>query len=119
MDKKIDDMLLHALLVVSKKRRRSQQGICGNVSLQLEHWGVPYHERQRASTRLYELFMLWPKRSPNPSYPVSTVVDSCEARRQYRRAAQPHSLLWDRRTKYGKLRWELLEFVIEKLRVTK
>lgn len=81
-------------------RRNNYQGICAQVG--------NYSE-------LYPLFRKWPGFSgciefpvPHPGYPK----DGNEAEKAY---CDGHFNKWDRESAYGKLRWDLLEFMIAEL----
>ena len=81
---------------------------CGICELSCEHlkkrlpYGT-YINLRRA------LFVIWPKFSGRMAFPVPSVnKHECEF------VAWRTKKLWSRRSAYGRLRWELLDFMIEK-----
>ena len=79
-------------------------GICRCATL-LVGWDCSHHIQVAA----YE----WPKHSGLPAYPVpSTTATSARTAYWY---ALDSGTMWRRNTEYGKLRWELLDYLIEKL----
>lgn len=97
----IDNELLVALIKVRDADGDTNHGICCAI--------LPYVKNIDAAwDRLDELFKQWPKYSGIIHHPIpggGIVYDK----------AKHSATLWDRNTEYGKLRWELLEWLIEEL----
>lgn len=82
--------------------RNNYQGICSQV--------------RTNETVLFPLFRKWPHFSgctefpvPDPDYPKN----AAQAEKMY--LGKPNINKWDREAAYGKLRWDLLEFMIAEL----
>lgn len=67
-----------------------------------------------AEDLLQELLEGWPKFSGDESYPINS--DKNEYPKVEYINASLSVTLWDKNTEYGKLRWELLEYLIEELK---
>lgn len=94
-------------------------GICYNVAEQMNKRAVEtlstagaeriYYSQLRIERGLADYFVRWPKHSVNLEYPV----EGSEAR--YHESIVSGKM-WDRKSELrGKLRWELLDFLIEEL----
>lgn len=83
-------------------------GICGCI-------GTYYLNRNGLVSSVSDQFIIekliedWPKHSGVREFPIS--VGRISPWGEYTRCDNK----WDRRTQYGRLRWELLEWLIEKL----
>jgi hypothetical protein len=110
----------HVICTSIKKKRLSDFGICENF----DDWHLELDERDEVRvagalySQLYDvrsgLFEAWPKWSGRRSYPVP-----CPKGGSPEEAFDNTRLesFWDRRTAYGRLRHELLDFMIEQLDV--
>lgn len=98
--------LLDCLLKVkaSKKLRKYGGGICSCVD---DAWG----KGTPPKLQMRLLFRKWPHYSGTIQYPVP----SCKKGDNNYSAFFSCVNLWDRRTAYGRLRWDLLEFMIKTL----
>lgn len=94
-------------------------GICYNVTEQMNSQAMKatieqnkervYYSQLRIERGLTDYFARWPKHSVNLKYPV----EGSEAR--YHESIESGKM-WDRESELrGKLRWELLDFLIEEL----
>lgn len=95
--------LLEALIQLKTKGPvRKDAGICWNIDLGIRSW----FDKEK----IKQAFTTWPHFSGNSSYPIPSThyPDPSYA---YDRTDN----LWDRRTKYGRLRWDLLDHLIEYL----
>lgn len=82
----------------------TRYGLCYNFK---EYVLAPYcFKYETVDNFLVEIFKLWPKYSGNEEYP--TKVSSNEIF-DYNR----HTAMFDKSTEYGKLRWELFEFIYD------
>lgn len=101
--------VLQALKAIrrSKKRRLATVGICGAVKLYLEE-----SSRTIVTIRdqdvLHRLMKDWPKHSGIAEFPVSTGVNPMK---EFVSCVD----MWNQDKPYGQLRWELLEWLINKL----
>ena len=77
---------------------RSWSGICGISEL--------------PEAVLVPLFRQWPKFSGVDKYPVPSTKKVYTAKEQFTMAGDTK---WDKRTKYGRLRWELLDFITKEM----
>lgn len=119
MASRVEAALLGVLeFLKADKDRPKSFGICGSID-GLWHGGkfetdesVRYGEVRNALT---ELFQLWPKFSGSVFYPVPDPTSDRDPAWAYDDAAG-YASMWDKRTSYGKLRWELLNFCIDKLK---
>lgn len=96
----------------------SSFGICNNALdfATREDWGHPLGKiRAYSNDKLIDLFERWPKFSGHIGFPVPAPkewgVDASDAYT----LTQEADTLWDRSTEYGRLRWELLDFLITEL----
>ena len=87
--------LLTALKLVREERVYEDCGICANVGVHLDD--IP--------NSFYQLMRKWPKFSGAGCYPVNG------AHSYY--AARKDGTLWDKSTDEGRLRFELLDYLIE------
>lgn len=112
--------LLKVLEVIrADKNRPKSFGICGAVSglwfnspALVSDPSTHYGSVRRI---LSELFKLWPQFSGNIYYPVPDPNSSSDPIWAYD-YAQDFERMWDRRTLYGRLRWELLNYCIDTLK---
>lgn len=106
--------LYQALCEIRKRRIEPSYGICSNLTVLLD-LELEWPEVQRLNGRFRVLCTEWPEYSGAVEYPVWT-DRSMAPDRQYDRA-QEASMMWDRRTDYGKARWRLLDWAIAELEV--
>ena len=102
--------ILSALKAIAsnKEYRYHSTGICNAI----RHYLVERSENHftvRDSYTIYELMKDWPKHSGNNEFPIT--VRGINPMKEY----LDYYDKWDRKTEYGRLRWELLEWLIEKL----
>lgn len=110
MNHRIRKAMLAALKLIKHDESliNKKEGICGNLDdvlyeiFEYEAWHEAYDHTGRLASK-------WPKHSGNRSYPVPHPEYGPEI------AFDLTDDLWDRNTQYGRDRWELLEFMIEKL----
>lgn len=97
-----EQTLLKALISIRDSKKCNLSGICSDVN-RTTGWD------QEAKTLLHKLMQKWPKYSGHENYPVPNPSGG------HPRDAYYELHLWNRRTKYGRLRWELLEWLIQEL----
>ena len=102
--------ILSALKAIAsnKEYRYHSTGICNAVKHYLESHSDNYFTVHDSYT-IYELMKDWPKHSGNNEFPIT--VRGINPMKEY----IDYYDKWDRKTEYGRLRWELLEWLIEKL----
>jgi len=88
---------LHEVLLDLRKKHSPYEGICTNVALRGDF--------EYPSSKLAELMWRWPK-AETWRFPVPGGIDA------YINAGK-HGTMWDKTTEYGRLRHELLEFLIK------
>lgn len=95
--------LLEALRQI-REQPTPRFGICHQLALRCSDENTDYWR-----SKLRGLFRRWPQFSgsadfpvPHPTEPACIAYDSTQK-------------MWDRRTKYGQARWDLLEFCISEL----
>ena len=95
--------LLEALKQV-RERPAPRFGICHQLALRCSDERAGYW-----SSKLQGLFRRWPQFSGSADFPVPhPTKPACIAYGSTQN-------MWDRRTKYGRARWDLLEFCISEL----
>ena len=105
-----DEKVLQALKAIhsNKERRLDTLGICGAVRRYFEEGGdiiVTIRDRDV----LHRLMKDWPKHSGITEFPICAYgVDPIG---EFAACMD----MWNQKTPYGQLRWELLEWLIEKL----
>lgn len=105
-------MLLYVLRRLRDEGKQDKEyGICQNA-YDLLHNDKETHllwdaDPKEAADIMDDLMPEWPKASNTIGFPVPGGVNA------YQEAADKGTL-WSKRTKYGKLRWELLNWLIEK-----
>ena len=105
-----DKKVLQALKAVhrNKRYRRNAIGICGAVKRYLQSDG-----KNIITTRdqdvLYQLMKDWPKHSGVTEFPICAYGVS--PMKEFVNCID----MWNQKTPYGQLRWELLEWLINKL----
>ena len=102
--------VLQALKAIhrNKKCRLGTLGICGAVKLYLEK-GRKNIVTIGDQDVLYRLMKDWPKHSGVTEYPIC--VYGVSPMKEFVACMD----MWNQKTPYGQLRWELLEWLIEKL----
>lgn len=82
------------------RKQPDNTGICNQRSI---------HMLERDAYRLLLTFMtMWPKYSGTKHYPIRVAADKCPVL-TYHKCKN----MWSRKSKYGLLRWELLDWLIE------
>lgn len=102
---------LYILERIKNKRTFEHAGICANVDIALKKHCIEGFERGLIADWLRKLMSKWPKSSgklfaPIPEKAFPKGFDS------YYEYARHNNILWDVNTEYGKLRFELLDFLI-------
>ena len=105
LSKKKKAELHRALQSIKEDGNQLEFGICKellhrNASLYLD-----------AARWLERLWKKWPKFSGNPRFPIPSPDTGPPGSAFYQGVDEGTN--WDKRTKYGRLRWELLDFLIE------
>ena len=85
-------------------------GICSNWDSELEH--IDDYRYRTADDWFDETVRKWPHFSGSISYPIWNRQDMSAPSDQYAHAFACGTL-WDNSTEYGRLRWELLAFLLE------
>ena len=102
--------ILSALKAIAsnKEYRYHSTGICNAIRHYLVEHSDNYFTVWDSHT-IYELMKDWPKHSGVTEFPIC--VYGVDPMKEYMGCYDK----WDRKTEYGRLRWELLEWLIEKL----
>ena len=105
-----DKKVLQALKAIhrNKKRRLGTLGICGAVKHYFEE-GSDIIFTIRDHDVLYRLMKDWSKHSGVTEFPIC--VYGVNPMKEFAACTD----MWNQKTPYGQLRWELLEWLIEKL----
>lgn len=107
-------MTQHLLNMLKKihEKRDNLTGICNNIRIYME-WD------EAGKEKFLKLVKAWPKYSGRLYYPVPAPQDMIKQLGDPLTAAEYAYLTarnyWDKRTEYGRLRWELLEWMIQEL----
>lgn len=97
---------LSILLDIKEKRFLESTGICRNIyEMAINSTHLTYAEVVKAGALSRNIFNFWPKFSGSYLYPIR------ETHCSYEDAIYDRTL-WDKNNPYGKLRWELLDFMI-------
>jgi hypothetical protein len=102
---------LHSTLVRVRTEHADDVGICAAVDHLWDRTSGPSFFSEGMYV-LKDVFKSWPKYSGYRSYPIAS--DKSCPMDTYDEAAN-RSKLWSIETRYGRLRYELLEFCIDKL----
>ena len=102
--------ILQALKAIhrNKKRRLNTIGICGAVKHYFEE-GSDIIVTSKDQNVLHQLMKDWPKHSGVTEVPICAY--GIDPMREFTSCLN----MWNQKTPYGQLRWELLEWLIEKL----
>lgn len=95
--------LLEALKQI-RERPAPRFGTCHQLALRLSDENASYWR-----SKLQGLFRRWPQFSSSADFPVPHPTETACI------AFGSTQNMWDRRTKYGRARWDLLEFCISEL----
>lgn len=98
-----------AILRAIKYAPETKNGICAQRLI--THWLGPEN-----CARMKEAMCEWPKRSNCRVYPVpirNETPSAALAQMAYMRERENNRSLWDASTEYGRLRWELLDWLIK------
>ena len=110
--------ILHDALLCIKPSSNSFFGICFEISSKL----VDSVGQGDLYTTLFEaakeLMQEWPNYSGDPSYPVSDKNSSLSPGDQYL-SARINNKMWNSSTEYGRLRYNLLNFLIEQTNINR
>lgn len=87
----------------SNGKNNRNTGICNQLTIGQLDRGTLMH-----------LMWMWPKHSGCGTCPVPSTIKGMTAHMCYSRHRR-NRMLWDNRTAYGKLRYELLDFLIAEL----
>lgn len=106
-----DELLLTMLQAIRDDPllRSHELGICGGVDLYCCGKGWIFDSTD--GLELKHLMSLWPKFSGKAFYPVPSMTEGRDACDEFQNCMN----CWSRETAYGQLRWELLEFCIQRL----
>ena len=106
-----DEELLKALKVVrdTPAFQFPELGICAGVEMYYNGQGFIFDSAD--GQELKHLMSLWPKFSGKAFYPVPSMTEGMDACDEFQNCMN----CWSRETAYGQLRWELLEFCIQRL----
>lgn len=91
-----------------------QYGICFEVHEYMRKKHTSSGWEDAVDTYLEELMSKWPKHSGSRAYPIPAPVRDTTPG-AYFWATMQVGRKWDGKTKYGQLRWELLQFCITEL----
>lgn len=106
-----DEELLKALKVVrdTPAFQFPELGICAGVEMYYNGQGFIFDSAD--GQELKHLMSLWPKFSGRTFYPVPSTNEGQDAYGAFHECIA----CWDKNTEYGQLRWELLDFCIQRL----
>ncbi len=106
-----DEMLLEALkaIKIESSLRDDTTGICSSVDTYFGRKG--YYTQSSDTYEIRRLMSYWPKFSGKDFYPVPS-PDPDKSSHDYFHECHD---MWNQETQYGKLRWELLNFCIQRL----
>ena len=99
---------LEALKAIQKRRMCSTSGICNNIA-RLGYEGMD--SNHTVGEIVSALAESWEKHSGSYMYPIPPTGNATDGREAY----ENYKCHWDRSTKYGSMRHELLEFLINKV----
>ena len=107
-----DEMLLEALKATKTdpSLRDRTTGICSSVDNYFGRKG--YYTQSSDTYEVRSLMSYWPKFSSKDFYPIPSPVPSKTPHDYFHECHD----MWNQETEYGKLRWELLEFCIQRLK---
>lgn len=117
-------LLLAALRKIRENGPQKRgSGICWNLELVLRDVVKASADREDVLAEFKLLCHHWPLFSGSPTYPIvdRKLVLDCLHKDMSRQAAMQYDganryrTMWDRRYRYGKLRWQLLDWAIEQL----
>lgn len=104
--------LLEVLKAVKKRRVRKTSGICNNVARMSYELGyADMNSTHKVGVFVGALAESWEKHSGSYMYPIPPTGNASNGREAY----ESYKCHWDRSTKYGALRHELLDFLIKKV----
>lgn len=99
--------MLSGLISIRDSKKSSTYGICTSLRVYMTERGyenIPW-------TYMKAIFQKWPHFSDDVWYPIPAVTQSSPMS-EYLACNNR----WSKRTKYGRLRWDLLEFMIDRIR---
>lgn len=95
-------------------------GICfyiETVMQEIHAWNYGHYEKMEMLNYLQQVFLAWPKFSGHCDFPVGG-SGHYSAITHFQNNARNPRVLWSRRTKYGRQRWELLAWITDNLNLT-
>lgn len=95
-------MTLKTLLIAIRDKPKYDRGICGQPAMTYLSIG--------AFNIVRKLMVQWPKYSGHYDYPVPSTMEGYNARECFHNKIKD---LWNRNDEHGRLRWELLDWLIE------
>lgn len=105
------ETLLYILERLKIKRTFENAGICANVGIALKKHCIGGFERSLIADWLIKLMSKWPKSSGKLFTPIPEEI-APKGFDSYYEYAIHNDIVWDATTEYGKLRFELLDFLI-------
>lgn len=112
-EKRILALLLGALISVRDNENLRETGICDGIEDALIDADIHYLSDEHYDTVILarQYAKQWPKWSGHGLFPVPDPLGG-SPRKAYMKAAADHYSFWNREKPYGRLRWELLEWLI-------
>lgn len=106
-----DEMLLEALKAIrtDPSLRDGTTGICSSIDTYFRRKG--YYTQSSDTYEIRSLMSCWQKFSGKDFYPIPSPNPSKTPHEYFHECHD----MWNQETEYGKLRWELLEFCIQRL----
>lgn len=98
--------VLKTLRSIKVRRSNLVCGICNNIIREVDRG-----QEEEASELMVELFESWPKFSGDSSFPIVVGHLETDADAQY--LSRNSDQLWDKGTEYGRLRYELVDHMID------
>ncbi len=106
-----NETLLEALKAIKTdpSLRSDEVGICSSIDTYFRIKG--YYTQSSDTYEIRRLMSYWPKFSGKDFYPIPSPVPNKTPHGYFHECHD----MWNQETEYGKLRWELLEFCIQRL----
>ena len=111
LSKELKSKLMDVLTAMSEGELERDAAICYNVDSMMQGCGCSDRELTDVDEWLRMTFARWEHFSGDINYPVPDPQHDGSACAVYMTAGNH----WDKSTKYGRLRWALLDYLIEEL----
>lgn len=107
-----NEMLLEALEAIKTdpSLRDGTTGICSSIDIYFGR--KSYYTQSDDTYKIRNLMSFWQKFSGKDFYPVPSPIPGKTPHAYFHECVD----MWNQETEYGRLRWELLEFCIQRLK---